>query len=244
MPNGTALQRTGSRCICVMATTVRAITGLTLAAAAIGAVTLLPLLALNAVFLLLLLLAALEWTRFCVISPGLKVAAYGLTVVLVAVATRLLDIQGGIGVPFFVFAAVGWLGVGAAIVCHQRQGGRRKQNLAVVGIFGVVVLASAFSALSYLGELGAKYLLVLFGIVWGADVFAYFGGRRFGKRLLASNISPGKTWAISWRCLRSAARQRRSRRRSVGEVSAGNKDQSGSAVRIDAKVSDMDAADS
>jgi phosphatidate cytidylyltransferase len=35
-------------------------------------------------------------------------------------------------------------------------------------------------------------------LVWIADVAAYFGGRRFGRRKLAPAISPGKSWEGVW----------------------------------------------
>jgi phosphatidate cytidylyltransferase len=43
---------------------------------------------------------------------------------------------------------------------------------------------------------GGLYAVVfLFAVVWGTDIFAYFGGRAFGGPKLVPLISPGKTWS-------------------------------------------------
>ena len=42
---------------------------------------------------------------------------------------------------------------------------------------------------------GLAAILWLFAVVWGADVLAYFGGRRLGGPKLWPSVSPGKTWS-------------------------------------------------
>lgn len=43
-------------------------------------------------------------------------------------------------------------------------------------------------------EAGFALTIGLLLMVWGNDVFAYFGGKNFGRQLLAPSISPKKTW--------------------------------------------------
>ena len=63
---------------------------------------------------------------------------------------------------------------------------------------GLVALWTAWLALANAKAIGVNFILSAFVLVWTADVFAYFGGRAFGKRKLAPAISPGKSWEGVW----------------------------------------------
>lgn len=61
-----------------------------------------------------------------------------------------------------------------------------------------MALALAWWALATLHQLGVAVLLSTLLLVWVADVAAYFGGRAWGRRKLAAEISPGKSWEGAW----------------------------------------------
>lgn len=67
---------------------------------------------------------------------------------------------------------------------------------------GMAALWLAWLALAQARVIGINFLLSIFLLVWVADIFAYFAGKRFGGRFsqnkLAPAISPGKSWEGVW----------------------------------------------
>jgi phosphatidate cytidylyltransferase len=63
---------------------------------------------------------------------------------------------------------------------------------------GLLALWTAWLAMANAKADGLNFILSIFTVVWAADIFAYFGGRAFGKRKLAPGISPGKSWEGVW----------------------------------------------
>jgi len=59
---------------------------------------------------------------------------------------------------------------------------------------GLFLMGCAWLALVQSRQLGLGFLLSVLTLVWMADIAAYFGGKTWGRRKLASTISPGKTW--------------------------------------------------
>ncbi len=69
-----------------------------------------------------------------------------------------------------------------------------KLPLATRWLLGIALLAAGWNALTAARGIGINFLLSAMALVWTADIAAYFGGRRFGRRKLAPSISPGKSW--------------------------------------------------
>lgn len=97
-----------------------------------------------------------------------------------------------------LLAALAWWLVALAWVVRAQQGlpvDALDHPLARV-VVGWLVLApawGAFVALHGSGERGPTMVVYLLAVIATADSAAYFVGRRFGKRRLASNVSPGKS---------------------------------------------------
>ncbi len=61
-------------------------------------------------------------------------------------------------------------------------------------LLGALVILPTWAAMVALHAVNTWLMLAVMGLVWVADIAAYFAGRTFGKHKLAPSISPGKTW--------------------------------------------------
>jgi phosphatidate cytidylyltransferase len=72
-------------------------------------------------------------------------------------------------------------------------------------LLGGGILIATWVALVQLHALSPWVVLASMAIVWIADTAAYFSGRAFGRRKLAPQISPGKSWEGVYGGLAAAA---------------------------------------
>jgi phosphatidate cytidylyltransferase len=140
--------------------------------------------------------AGWEWARLNGFAGGTAVA---LGVVLAAACGAALWAGWATAAP----AAAWWLAtlvwvLGGVWAIKAGPGGWPALSKVLRCALGLVALWTAWLALANAKAAGVNFILSIFCLVWAADIAAYFGGRRFGKRKLAPAISPGKSWEGVW----------------------------------------------
>ena len=135
---------------------------------------------------------AWEWGRL----SGLTFQQALVNAVILSVALLVLWVSGHSHLRSFVwlFPSLVWV-IGGVLLLRMGVAGWSALSSRFRLALGYVVLVFAWVAMANARTIGVNLLLSIFFLVWAADVFAYFGGKAFGRRKLAPSISPGKSWA-------------------------------------------------
>ena len=138
-----------------------------------------------------------EWSKLAKMR-GPAVGWYWLVTLILFLAVLWIhfNVSSQQKIPFQLLiygaSAVFWMGVVPAWL----MSGWKTQNPVLMAVVGWLVLLPTGMAMLDLRVENPQpwWLLGVMGLVWMADISAYFAGRKFGKNKLAPSISPGKTW--------------------------------------------------
>ncbi|KID57644.1 phosphatidate cytidylyltransferase [Pseudoalteromonas luteoviolacea] len=158
----------------------------------------------------IVLLGAWEWASLMGISKPLYRLAYvAVTGVFIATLHFHWPIeslwQSGKLVAdanyVFTLAAAWWIVATLLVTRYPKMAKSWSQGIVMPAIAGFLTLIPLWLALNVLRsadyhaseQFGSILIMVVLGIVWSADIGAYFAGKNLGKRKLMPNVSPNKT---------------------------------------------------
>ncbi|SBS27711.1 Phosphatidate cytidylyltransferase [Marinomonas spartinae] len=136
------------------------------------------------------LVAGWEWARLSGVQSVLARLVFAIVIAGLCFAIHVWGWQKSI----LYVAPLVWLVALYWVVCYPSLKLWRFSWSRIV--LGALVLTTTWSAMVVLKESNnfVVWVLVLMGLIWGADSGAYFSGKAFGKRKLAPKVSPGKSW--------------------------------------------------
>ncbi|WP_433886326.1 phosphatidate cytidylyltransferase [Pseudomonas vranovensis] len=137
-------------------------------------------------------LGAWEWARLAgLVGQALRVAYAAV----VAGLLMLLYLRPELA-PWVLGASVLWWALATWLVLTYPRSSELWASVACRLLIGLLILLPAWQGLVLLKQwpLGNWLIMAVMVLVWGADIGAYFSGRAFGKRKLAPQVSPGKSW--------------------------------------------------
>ncbi|MBF7729704.1 phosphatidate cytidylyltransferase [Pseudomonas sp. N040] len=137
-------------------------------------------------------LGAWEWARLAGFDGQPQRCLFAA---LAALLCAGLFLNPGLAWPLLGLAIAWWL-VATLLVLSYPRSSQLWAARPVRLLIGLLVLLPAWQGLVVLKQMpqGNGLILAVMVLVWAADIGAYFAGRAFGKRKLAPQVSPGKSW--------------------------------------------------
>jgi len=171
----------------------RVITAVFLVVPLLGMLFLAPAAAWSLFVLAIVLLGCWEWSRMSGLGAAgqsiFLVASGAIGAALWMLYVRQESVFPSIAYGGLVVAALFWIAVASIWLTRLLR-----PAPALCAVAGWLVLWPMWLAVVRLREVSPWLLLALAGLVWVADICAYFAGKAFGRHKLAPRISPGKTW--------------------------------------------------
>lgn len=172
----------------------RVLTAAVLMATTVAALLLCPTPLVAALLGIVVLLGAREWSALAGAAGGAVRAGY-LIVTALLLAAVYKWIGTGTALRIALPALAWWILAAILVLRYQASGRPPPRGLWWRLPAGWAIMLPAWATLVFLhrthGPAGVFALVVL---VWVADTAAYLFGRRYGRRRLASRVSPGKSW--------------------------------------------------
>lgn len=154
---------------------------------------------------LVVMLAGWEWANLAGFEEQWQRCLYavfiGVAMLLATAYTGVLDIlPSAANIRNILILACCWWAVALLWVQGYPSSAILWDRKWLKAIMGFLVLVPAWLALVFLHtEYRGEWLVLLVMLVVAcADIGAYFSGKAFGRRKLAPNVSPGKSWEGFW----------------------------------------------
>lgn len=188
----------------------RIITALILAPLALGAILFLPIRGFEIAIAAIVALGAWEWANLTGLTIPLLKSIYTVIVTGACLALSFIVpvdavwVQGELATiyTYILYIAGVWWAISLfLIIAYPRYSLLWRTSVVLRGVFGILTLIPTWVALVTLRTslfdidplYGASLIFYVLGIVWAADVGAFFVGVKFGRHKLRPNVSPGKT---------------------------------------------------